>query len=150
MSDHAIVIIRVVSFLYSSSVYSCHLFLISSASVRSIPFLSFIFPYSIIKVYKLILFCILPHLIKIFLWKHRGSRVELSVSVFLFFGPSTLGRNFPGCSVGRNVLIGNLLRSHMSNKGELSGTFYLKSICYQYHRHWRASEAITLSSKVWQ
>ena len=32
------------SFLYSSSVYSCHLFLISSASVRSIPFLSFIEP----------------------------------------------------------------------------------------------------------
>ena len=29
-------------FLYSSSVYSYHLFLISSASVRSIPFLSFI------------------------------------------------------------------------------------------------------------
>ena len=32
------------SFLYSSSVYSCHLFLISSTSVRSIPFLSFIVP----------------------------------------------------------------------------------------------------------
>ena len=32
------------SFLCSSSVYSCHLFLISSASVRSIPFLSFIEP----------------------------------------------------------------------------------------------------------
>ena len=32
------------SFLYSSSVYSCHLFLISSASVRSTPFLSFIEP----------------------------------------------------------------------------------------------------------
>ena len=32
------------SFLSSSSVYSCHLFLISSASVRSIPFLSFIEP----------------------------------------------------------------------------------------------------------
>ena len=31
-------------FLYTSSVYSCHLFLISSASVRSIPFLSFIEP----------------------------------------------------------------------------------------------------------
>ena len=30
--------------LYSSSVYSCHLFLISSASVRSLPFLSFIEP----------------------------------------------------------------------------------------------------------
>ena len=32
------------SFLYSSSVFSCHLYLISSASVRSIPFLSFIVP----------------------------------------------------------------------------------------------------------
>ena len=31
-------------FLYSSCVYSCHRFLISSASVRSIPFLSFIEP----------------------------------------------------------------------------------------------------------
>ena len=31
-------------FLYSSSVYTCHLFLISSASVRFIPFLSFIEP----------------------------------------------------------------------------------------------------------
>ena len=32
------------SFLYSSSVYSCHLFLISSASIRSLLFLSFIMP----------------------------------------------------------------------------------------------------------
>ena len=32
------------SFLYSSSVYYCHLFLIFSASIRSIPFLSFIEP----------------------------------------------------------------------------------------------------------
>ena len=32
------------SFLYSSYVYSCYLFLISSASVRSIQFLSFIVP----------------------------------------------------------------------------------------------------------
>ena len=32
------------SFLYSSSVYSCHLFSVSSASVRPIPFLSFIVP----------------------------------------------------------------------------------------------------------
>ena len=31
-------------FLYSSSVYSCHLFLISSAYVRSVPFLSFLCP----------------------------------------------------------------------------------------------------------
>ena len=33
-------------FLYSSSMYSCLLFLISSASVRSLPFLSFIVPIS--------------------------------------------------------------------------------------------------------
>ena len=32
------------SFLYSASVYSCHLFLVSSASVRSTLFLSFIVP----------------------------------------------------------------------------------------------------------
>ena len=32
------------SFVYSSSVYSCHLFLISSASVRFIQYLSFIMP----------------------------------------------------------------------------------------------------------
>ena len=32
------------SFLYSSSVYSCHLFLISSAAIRSLSFLSFIEP----------------------------------------------------------------------------------------------------------
>ena len=32
------------SFFYRSSVYSCYLFLISSASARSIPFLSFIVP----------------------------------------------------------------------------------------------------------
>ena len=32
------------SFWYSFSIYSCHLFFISSASVRSIPFLSFIVP----------------------------------------------------------------------------------------------------------
>ena len=32
------------SFLYSYSVYSCHLFLLSSASVMSMPFLSFIEP----------------------------------------------------------------------------------------------------------
>ena len=32
------------SFLYSFSVFSCYLFLISSASARSIPFLSFIVP----------------------------------------------------------------------------------------------------------
>ena len=32
------------SFLYNSSVYSCHLFLISSASLRSLPFLSYVVP----------------------------------------------------------------------------------------------------------
>ena len=36
-------------FLYISSVCSCHLFLISSASVRSLPFLSFLLPLYIYK-----------------------------------------------------------------------------------------------------
>ena len=40
---HIIVVIWIF-FLYSSSVYSCHLFLLSSASVGSIPFLSLIMP----------------------------------------------------------------------------------------------------------
>ena len=45
VSDHTIMVIWVIKiFFYSSSVYSCHLFLISSASVRSILFLSFIVP----------------------------------------------------------------------------------------------------------
>ena len=45
MSDHTIMIIWVVKiFLHSSSMCSCHLFLISSASVGSRPFLSFIEP----------------------------------------------------------------------------------------------------------
>ena len=45
VTDHIIMLIRVIKvFLYSLSVYSCHPFLISSASVRSIPFLSFIVP----------------------------------------------------------------------------------------------------------
>ena len=45
MSDDTIVISGPWrSFLYGSSVYSCHLFLISSASVRSMLFLSFIEP----------------------------------------------------------------------------------------------------------
>ena len=45
MSDHTIVVIRSLRpFLHSSSVYSCHLFFISSTSVRSIPFLSFTQP----------------------------------------------------------------------------------------------------------
>ena len=39
-----VICVITIFFLYSSSVYSCHLFLISSASVRSIPFLPFIVP----------------------------------------------------------------------------------------------------------
>ena len=45
MIDHIIVVIQVIkTFLFSSSVYSCHLFLISFASVRSLLFLPFIVP----------------------------------------------------------------------------------------------------------
>ena len=40
-------------FLYSCSVYSCHFFLISSASVRSLPFLSFQILYIISYIWNL-------------------------------------------------------------------------------------------------
>ena len=43
MSGHAIIVIQVIkNFLYNYSLCSYHLFLISSAFVRSVPFLSFI------------------------------------------------------------------------------------------------------------
>ena len=42
------------SFFYSSSVYSCHRFLISLASIRSLPFLSFIVP---ILAWNVLLIC---------------------------------------------------------------------------------------------
>ena len=45
MTDCTTVVIWVINiFLYSSSVYSFHLFLISSASIKALPFLSFIVP----------------------------------------------------------------------------------------------------------
>ena len=45
MSDHTICLSGLQrSFLYSCSAYSCHRFLVSSASIRSKPFLSFIVP----------------------------------------------------------------------------------------------------------
>ena len=44
MTEHTIMIIWVMKIFLYSSVYSCHLFLISSAFVSSIPFLSFIEP----------------------------------------------------------------------------------------------------------
>ena len=45
MSDHTILVIQVIRpFFFSSSVCSCPLFLISSACVRSLPFLFFIMP----------------------------------------------------------------------------------------------------------
>ena len=44
MNDHTVVIIWVVKIFCIVPLYSCHLFLIYSASVRSMPFLSFIVP----------------------------------------------------------------------------------------------------------
>ena len=74
---------------------------------------------------------------------------ESGFLVFAAFCPSMPGKTFPGYNVPcqkESAHIGNLLRLHSSNKegkeGELSGTFCIKSICYQYHRHWRSSEAL--------
>ena len=78
------------SFLYSSSVYSCHLFFISSASVRSIPFLSFIVPIFawnalLVSLVFLKRSLVLPFLVfsSISLHEHRG---RLSYLSLLFFG----------------------------------------------------------------
>ena len=78
------------SFLHSSSVYCCHLFLIASASVRSIPFLSFIVPIfawnvplvSLIFLKRSLVFPIL--LFSLFLCTDHGGR--FSYLSLLFFG----------------------------------------------------------------
>ena len=51
------------SFLYSSSMYHCHLFLISSASLRSIAFLSFIEPIFAWNVPLVSLILVFPYLL---------------------------------------------------------------------------------------
>ena len=79
-------------FLYSS-VYSYHLFLISSASVRSIPFLSFFEPIfawnvlfvSLIFLKRSLVFPILLHFFLLFLCIDHWGR--LSYLSLLFFGP---------------------------------------------------------------
>ena len=68
------------SFLYSSSMYSCHLFLISSASVRSIPFLFFTVPTFAWNVPLSFPFYCFPWLLCIDYWR------RLSYLSLLFFG----------------------------------------------------------------
>ena len=89
------------SFLFSSSVYSCHLFLISSTSVRSIPFLSFtvpIFAWNIPLVSLIFLksSLVLPILLFSSISLHWSLRKVLSHLSLLFFGtlPSS-GYIFP-------------------------------------------------------
>ena len=106
VSDHTIVVTLVIkTFLYSSSVYSCHLFLIYSASVRSLLFLSFIMPIPACNVplispislkrslvFPILCFSLLPcivHLrrpsyLSLVLWNSAFSWVYLSLSPLLF------------------------------------------------------------------
>ena len=70
------------AFLYSSSVYSCHLFLISSVSVGSLPFLSFI---------VLILTWNIPLLSPIFLKQFLCFPISI---VFLYFFHCSLKKAF--------------------------------------------------------
>ena len=79
------------SFFYSSSVYSCHLFLVSSASVRSMPFMSFIEP----------IFAWNVPLVSLIFLKHLSS---LSYSiVFLYFFALITEEGFPTyLAKGRN------------------------------------------------
>ena len=88
------------SFLYSSSMYSCHLFLISSAFVRSIPFLSFIVPIfawnvplvSLIFLKRSLVFPVLLFSSISLHWSLR----KAFLSLLLFFGtPHSDGYIFP-------------------------------------------------------
>ena len=81
------------SFLYSSSVYSCHLFWISSASVRLIPFLSFIEPIfawnvSLVSLIFLKRSLVFPILFSfpLFLCTDHWGRLAILILSLLFFG----------------------------------------------------------------
>ena len=88
------------SFLYSSSVYSCHVFLITSAYVRSIPFLSCIEPIfawnvslvSLIFLKRSLVFPILLFSSLFFHWSLRKAFLSLLavLRVQLFATPWTL------------------------------------------------------------
>ena len=88
------------SFSYSSSEYSYHLFLISSASVRSIPFLSFTVPIFVWNVPLVSLIFLKRSLVFAILWfplflciDHWG---KLSYLSLLFFGtPHSNGCTYP-------------------------------------------------------
>ena len=81
------------SFLHSSYVYSCHLILISSASFRSIPFLSFIIPIfawnvpfvSLIFLKRSLIFPFYCFPIFFFFFLHCSLR-KACLSLLLFFG----------------------------------------------------------------
>ena len=79
------------SFMYSSSMYSCYLFLISSASVRSIQFLSFscpsiheMFPWYFLIFLKRSL--VIPILLFSTIYLHWSLRKSFSYLSLLFFG----------------------------------------------------------------
>ena len=133
MSDHTIMIIWVMrNFFVQFFVYFCHLFLISSASVRPIPFLSFIEP--------------------IFAWNiplvslrrkfgHRGSMsislvfctISLAVGWYCNLNSHPSGqcslspRGYHGHAVAQNKFKWLLLRVRGSNCFQLSRTYILAS-----------------------
>ena len=93
-------------FLYSSSVYSYHLFLISSASVRSTPFLSFIEPIfasCLLTVSQIEHLILSPRVVQIHLWTRCFCCLVLGKNVvnsfFLFSGVSLHGWLRPLASI---------------------------------------------------
>ena len=80
------------SFLCSSSVYSCHLFWISSASVRSIPFLSFIVPifaWNPVYHFELISKQIVQMLFSFYRWENKLQFSSVTQSCLTLFTPWT-------------------------------------------------------------
>ena len=83
MYGHTTIVIWVTKiFFNSSSVYSCHLFLIFSASVRSVPFLSFIVPIFAWNVPLSSLIFLKRFLVFLFVFSHSmvGVMVVMAVS----------------------------------------------------------------------
>ena len=107
------------SFLYNYSLYSCYLFLISSASLRSIPFLCFIVPIfawniplvSLIFLKRYLVFLIL--FFPLFLCIDHWGR--LSYLSLLFFGTLNSNRyETQVCSLGREDPLVKEMAAHFS------------------------------------
>ena len=127
--------------MYSSSVYSCHLFLISSPSVRSIPFLSFIVPIfawnvPLVSLIFLRKYQVFPILLFSSISLHWSLRKEKSESERHSVVSNSLwphGLYSPWNSPGQNTGVGSysLLQRIFPTQGSNPGRPHCRQILYQ-------------------